>query len=344
MTVHSRRLFARTLAISLGAATLLGGHTLAVAQDIKRAKLGHSFADSHPRAVAMKQFAAAVEKATNGKVAIDVYGSAMLGSEDKMLIAVQSGVQDLYLGALAPIAARKKELQIFDFPFLFGTDAEAAHVLDGPVGRKLLDSLGDMNMQGLVWAGGAFRNMSNSKRPLNTMADMKGLKVRVMQSPMALASFNAMGMNAVPMAFTEVYPALEIKALDGYEHPVVDMYANKMFEVQKYLTITNHVYTPVALMASRKWWTSLTPEQQGVVQRVAEETRAFERSEELRQAAEVVGQLKAKGMAVTEMPPAELEKIRTSVQPIIEKNSETIGAEFVQSFYGELKKFRAARR
>jgi TRAP-type transport system periplasmic protein len=235
-------------------------------------------------------------------------------------------------------------LQIFDVPFLFASDAEAAHVLDGPVGRRMLDELGEMNLQGLVWAGGAFRNMSNSKRPLNSMADMKGLKVRVMQSPMALASFNAMGMNAVPMAFTEVYPALEIKALDGYEHPVVDMHANKMFEVQKYLTITNHVYTPVALVASQKWWASLTPEQKQAVQKVAEDTRTAQRSAEIKQAAEVVGELKAKGMAVSEMPPAELDKIRVAVQPVVDKNAEAIGTAFVQSFYGELRKFRATKR
>ena len=343
MKSPARRTFHRAL-VAAGATLLLGCASIASAQDVKKAKLGHSFADSHPRAVAMKQFADGVAKATNGKVAVDVYGSSMLGSEDKMLIAVQSGVQDLYLGALSPIAARKKELQLFDFPFLFGSDAEAAHVLDGPIGRKMLDSLDDMNIHGLVWAGGAFRNMSNSKRPLSSMADMKGLKVRVMQSPMALASFNAMGMNAVPMAFTEVYPALEIEALDGYEHPVVDMYANKMFEVQKYLTITNHVYTPVALLASKKWWSSLTPDQQAAVQKVAEETRAFQRSEELRQAAEVVSQLKAKGMTVTEMPPAELDKIRSAVQPVIDKNSEAIGKEFVQSVYAQLQQFRAGRR
>lgn len=342
MTPSRRRTFVHALAASLTAAALWGALP-ASAQDVKRAKLGHSFTDSHPRAVAMKQFAAAVEKATNRKVVVDVYGSASLGSEEKMLIAAQSGVQDLYLGALSPIAARRKELQIFDFPFLFGSDAEAAYVLDGAVGRKMLDGLAEMNLHGLVWAGGAFRNMSNSKRPINSMADMKGLKVRVMQSPMALASFNAMGMNAVPMAFTEVYPALEIKALDGYEHPVVDMYANKMFEVQKYLTITNHVYTPVALLASKKWWASLTPDQQAAVQKVAEQTRTFERAEELRQANAVVAELKAKGMSVSEMPAAELDKIRVAVQPVIEKNSEAIGAEFVRSFYAEVKKFRANR-
>jgi TRAP-type transport system periplasmic protein len=335
MNAASRRLIAATLTLGL--------LPHASAQDVNRAKLGHSFADAHPRAIAMKQFAAAVEKATGGKVAIDVYSSATLGSAEKMLIALQSGTQDLYLGAMSPISVRKKEMQIFDVPFLFGSDAEAAFVLDGPVGRKMLNDLGDMSMQGLVWAGGAFRNLSNSKRPINSVADMKGLKVRVMQSPMALASFNAMGMNAVPMAFTEVYPALEIKALDGYEHPVVDMCANKMFEVQKYLTITNHVYTPVALLASKKWWSSLTPQQQAV-QKVAEETRTFERAQELKQASEVVGQLKDKGITVTEMPPAELDKIRAAVQPVVDKNAEAIGTDFVQSFYGELKKFRAARR
>jgi TRAP-type transport system periplasmic protein len=341
MHITTRRMVIKTVSVTAAVVFALGS---AHAQEVKRAKLGHSFADSHPRAGAMKQFAAAVERATGGKVAIDVFGSAQLGSEDKMLIATQSGTQDLYMGALSPIAARKKEMQIFDVPFVFASDAEAAHVLDGPVGRKMLDGLADMNMQGLVWAGGAFRNMSNSKRPLSSMADMKGLKVRVMQSPMALASFNAMGMNAVPMAFTEVYPALEIKALDGYEHPVVDMYANKMFEVQKYLTITNHVYTPVALVASKKWWSSLTPAQQQAVQKAAEETRTLQRAAELKQAAEVVGELKAKGMAVTEMPPAELDKIRVAVQPVVDKNAEAIGTEFVQSFYGEVNKFRAAKR
>jgi tripartite ATP-independent transporter DctP family solute receptor len=339
----SRRFVARAVAAA-SAALALGGLSPTSAQEIRHVKLGHSFADSHPRAIAMKKFADDVAKATGGKVAIDVFGNAMLGSEEKMLIATQSGVQELYLGAVSPIAARKKELQIFDFPFLFASDAEAAYVLDGPVGRRMLDGLEDMNMHGLVWAGGAFRNMSNSKRPLHTMADMKGLKVRVMQSPMALASFNAMGINAVPMAFTEVYPALEIRALDGYEHPVVDMYANKMFEVQKYLTITNHVYTPVALIASRKWWSALTPEQQNAIQTVAQQTRTFERTEELRQATDVVNQLKAKGMTVTEMPAPELEKIRTAVQPVIDKNAEVIGKEFVQSVNGELKKFRATHR
>lgn len=245
MRAPTRRSSLKLLAAALATAAIPASASLAMAAEVKTARLGHSFADSHPRAAAMIRFAAEVDKTTGGRVKVEVFGNAVLGSEEKMLIATQAGTVDFYMGALSPIAGRKKELQIFDFPFLFATDAEAASVLDGPAGSKLLASLDDMNIHGLVWSGGAFRNMSNSKRPLNALADMKGLKVRVMQSPMALASFNAMGMNAVPMAFTEVYTALETHALDGYEHPVVDMFANKMYEVQKYLTITNHVYTPV---------------------------------------------------------------------------------------------------
>ena len=314
---------------------------LASAQSKKRVKLGHSFADDHPRAAAMKQFAERLGKETDGAIAVDVYGSSTLGSEEKMLLSTQSGVQDLYMGALSPLSTRKKTLQIFDFPFLFASNAEAAHVLDGPIGRQMLDGLADMKLHGLTWSGGAFRNLSNSKRPLNTMADMKGLKIRVMQSPMALASFNAMGMNAVPMAFTEVYPALETGALDGYEHPVVDMYANKMYEVQKYLTITNHVYTPVALLASARWRGALTPEHQAIVQRVAEEIRGIQRAAEIRDADNVVGELKSHGMAMNEMPAAELDKIRAAVQPVIDKNADTIGADFVKAFYAEVQAFRA---
>lgn len=213
-------------------------------------------------------------------------------------------------------------------------------MLDGPAGRRLLDSLADMNIHGLAWSGGAFRNLSNSKRPINSLADMKGLKVRVMQSPMALASFNAMGMNAVPMAFTEVYTALETRALDGYEHPFVDMYANKMFEVQKHLTVTNHVYTPVALVVSKKFWASLSPQQQAAVQAAAEATRAFQREVELREAGEVLNGFKAKGMLAVEMPSAGLDAIRKAIQPVIEKNTEVIGAAFVSDFYAEIKKQR----
>ena len=307
------------------------------------ARLGHGFTEQHPRGQAMARFAAEVDKATGGQVKIKVFANSSLGSEEKMLQAVQSGTQEFYLGSLVPFSVRKKELQIFDFPFLFANDGEVAKVLDGPVGQKLLDSLGDTGATGLTWAGGAFRNVANGKRPINKFEDLKGLKIRVMQSPVAIESFKAMGINATPMAYAEVFTALEIGALDGLEHPPVDMFQNKIYEVQKYLAITHHVYTPVALVVSSKWLASLSADQQAAVRKAAVIARDFERAEEIRQDKDAVSQLKAKGMTITEMAPAELDKMRSAVKPVIEKFSGTIGADFVKGFYAKVEKARKSK-
>lgn len=307
------------------------------------ARLGHVFTEQHPRGLAMQRFAAEVEKGTGGKIVVKLFGSSSLGAEDKMLQAVQSGVQEFYLGSLAPISSRKKELQVFDFPFLFTNDREAAQVLDGKVGRKMLEDMGDTGALGLVWSGGAFRNVSNSKHAINKFEDLKGLKIRVMQTPVAIDSFKAMGSNPTPMAFSEVYTALEIKAIDGFENPAVDMFQNKIFEVQKYLAITNHVYTPIALMVSKKWFSGLPADQQSAIKKAAEIARDFERAEEIRQAKGAVNLLKENGMVVTELPAPELEKIRVAVRPVIEKYSASIGAEFVKSFFAEIDAVRKSK-
>lgn len=326
-----------SLGVILGACFLLSNAVHAA-----NARLGHGFTEEHPRGKAMKLFAAEVEKNTDGKVKVQVYPNSVLGSEERMLQAVQTGVQELYLGALSPFSVRKKQIQIFDFPFLFANDKEVAAVLDGPVGQKMLEELSDTGAVGLVWAGGAFRHVANSKRPINNFADLKGLKIRVMQSPVAIESFKAMGINATPMAYSEVYTALEVKALDGLEHPPVDMYQNKIYEIVKNLVITNHVYTPVALMVSGKWLASLPADQQEAIKKAAGTARDFERAEEIRQAADAVNLLSSKGMQVTELSPQEQEKMREAVRPVIEKFSTTIGEDFVKSFYAEVEKVRKA--
>lgn len=330
----------KTLATVLGSACLLLS-SQASALDVR---LGHGFTEQHPRGQAMIRFASEVDKATNGQIKIKVFANSVLGSEEKMLQAIQGGVQEFYLGSLVPFSVRKKELQIFDFPFIFANDNEVAKVLDGPVGQKMLDGLADTGAIGLTWAGGAFRNVANGKHPINSFADFKGLKIRVMQSPVAIESFKAMGINATPMAYAEVFTALEIHALDGLEHPPVDMFQNKIYEVQKYLVITNHVYTPVALVVSNKWFSALPADQQAAIRKAAIVARDFERAEEIRQAKEAVDKLKANGMAVTELSPQELDKMRAAVRPVIEKFSESIGPEFVKSFYAEVDKVRKASK
>lgn len=330
----------KTLVSVLGTASLL----LSASAFALDARLGHGFTEQHPRGQAMLRFASEVDKATGGQIKIKVYPNSSLGSEEKMLQALQGGVQEFYLGSLVPFSVRKKELQIFDFPFLFSNDNEVAKVLDGPVGQKMLDDLSDTGAIGLTWAGGAFRNVANGKRPINKFEDLKGLKVRVMQSPVAIESFKAMGINATPMAYAEVFTALEIGALDGLEHPPVDMFQNRIYEVQKHLVITHHVYTPVALTVSSKWFSALPADQQVAIKKAAVIARDFQRAEEIRQAKDAVAMLQSKGMAVTELSPQELEKMRAAVRPVIDKFSASIGPDFVKSFFAEVEKVRKAAK
>jgi tripartite ATP-independent transporter DctP family solute receptor len=231
-------------------------------------------------------------------------------------------------------------LQIFNFPLLFSDTREIAAVLDGPVGQKMLDNLSDTGVIGLAWPGGSFRDFANSKRPLLKYEDLKGLKVRVMPSPVWIETFRAMGINAVPMAYTEVHSALEVGALDGIEHPVVDMYENKVYEILKYLTITHHGYAPVALVVSSKWFSALPSDQQVAIRRAAEIARDFQRIEEAKQADEVVNLLRSGGMEVTEFPQQEVDKMRTAIKPVLDKFAEDIGPEFVKNFYAEIEKVR----
>ena len=340
MKATSFRSLKKPLAVVLGSACLL----LSIPASALEARLGHGFTEQHPRGQAMIRFASEVDKATNGQVKIKVFANSVLGSEEKMLQAIQGGVQEFYLGSLVPFSVRKKDLQIFDFPFIFANDNEVAKVLDGPVGQKMLDGLSDTGAIGLTWAGGAFRNVANGKRPINKFEDLKGLKIRVMQSPVAIESFKAMGINATPMAYAEVFTALEIHALDGLEHPPVDMFQNKIYEVQKYLAITNHVYTPVALVVSSKWFSALPADQQVGIRKAAAIARDFERAEEIRQAKEAVDKLKANGMAVTELSPQDLDKMRAAVRPVIERFSTSIGPDFVKAFYAEVDKVRKAAK
>ena len=314
--------------------------TMAYANEVKTARLGHIFTDSHPRGIAMQRFADTVKEKSNGEITIDIFSSSTLGSEQQMLQAIQGNVQQFYLGSLSPLSGRQKELQIFDFPFLFQSHEEAAQVLDGPVGQKMLENLYGMRMYPLTWSGGAFRDLANNKHAVNSLEDMKGLKIRVMPTKVAIDSFQAMGINPVPLAYSEVFTALETGVLDGHENPVVDMYQNKLYEVENNLTTTNHVYTPVALVVSKKWFDTLTPEQQAIVRSAAEETRTFQRAQEISQVEHALEQLEENGMKISTLSPEDMNELRAVVQPVFDKHTKIIGAEFVEEFVTERDRVR----
>ena len=193
-----------------------------------------------------------LEKVSGGKLKMKTFGSANLGSDEQMQGALAGGAQEMMVGSTAPLAGMVKEFGVFDLPFLFNSEKEADAVLDGQLGQDLLKKLEARGLVGLVYWENGFRNMTNSKRPINRAEDMQGIKLRVMQNQIALGVFNTLGANAVPMPFSELFTALETRTVDGQENPITTIQSSKFYEVQPYLTISRHVYTPWVVLASKK--------------------------------------------------------------------------------------------
>lgn len=332
---------------SLRRATLLAAACLALcsgsAMAEVKAKIGHAMPDSHPQAMAMNKFSELAAQYTGNNVRIQVFHGAVLGSDEKQLQAVQAGTQEMYIGTLAPLSSKVKEVQIWDLPFMFANEKEVYAVLDGASSKTIFQKIEPSGLVGLTWTGMGFRNLSNSKRAVTKLEDVSGLKVRVMANPVALETWKTIGANAVPMAFSEVFPALETKALDGQENPLVHMYANKMQEVQKHISLTNHVYTPVALVASKKFWDTLSASDKAGVQKAATEAGLLQRKYLEEGDKDVVGKFAKAGVTVSSVPPAELARIQDKVKSVVTKFAPIIGEDFVKQFYAEIDKARSAK-
>jgi TRAP-type transport system periplasmic protein len=233
-----------------------------------------------------------------------------------------------------------KELGVFDLPFLFGNEKEVDAVLDGVAGayfNKKLEEAGVVNLA--YWENG-FRNLTNSKKPVNRVEDFDGIKVRVMQNNIFLDTFKTLGTNAVPMAFGEVFTALETKTIDGQENPFVTINTSKFFEVQKYLSVTRHAYTPFLVLYSKKLWDQLSKDEQAALREAAIEGQKVQRATIRANDGKALAELKAKGMAVNEITPAEQRRMFEKVKPVYDKNAATIGADAINVVVDALKKAR----
>jgi tripartite ATP-independent transporter DctP family solute receptor len=307
------------------------------------ARLGHFMPEDYAQGVAMNRFAELAQKYTNNSINIKVYHSGTLGSDDKMLQALQAGTLEFYIGVLTPLSSRVKEIQIWDLPFMFADTREAYALLDGPSSKKIFEKLEPAGVVGLAWTGLGFRNLSNSKRPVVKASDIDGLKVRVMGTPVALETWKSLGANPTPMAISEVFTALEIKAIDGQENPLQNIYSNKFYEVQKYISLTNHVYTPSALVVSKKFWDKLSDADRAGVAKAAAEAGVYQRELLDKGEKEAIGKFEAAGVQVNSIPADELARIQEKVRPVITKFAPQIGEDFVKGFYAEIDKARAAR-
>ncbi|MGJ7522403.1 TRAP transporter substrate-binding protein [Variovorax sp. LT1P1] len=299
------------------------------AQDFKPriVRFGYGLVDNSNQGRAVRVFAQEVEKATGGKMKIRGIGNASLGSDTQMQQALIGGAQEMMVGSTATLVGIVPEMAVWDTPFLFNNVKEADAVLDGPVGEKVKAKLEPKGMVGLVYWENGFRNLTNSKRPVNKLEDMGDIKLRVMQNNVFLDSFKALGANAVPLPFSELFTALETRAVDGQENPFNTVVSSKFYEVQKYLTVTNHVYSPWIVTVSKKWWDTLTPAEKKVLQDAALKSRDFERKDTREEATKALAELKGKGMLVNELPAAEANRMREKLATVNVGIAKSVGQE-----------------
>ena len=337
-------LLRRTLIAAATVATL-AAPLAAWSQDIKPRliRFGYGLNEQSNQGRATKVFAEAVEKASGGKMKVRAIGAAALGPDTQMQQALIGGAQEMMVGSTATLVGITKEMALWDTPFLFSNVKEADALLDGPIGDKIRAKLQDKGLVGLAYWENGFRNLTNSKRPINKMEDLDGIKLRVMQNNVFLTSFKSLGANAVPMAFSELFGALETSTVDGQENPFNTILSSKFYEVQKYLTVSNHVYSPWIVLVSKKWWDGLSVTEQKILSDAAKLSRDFERKDTREEASKAVADLKAKGMQVNELPRAEADRMRNKLTRVYGLIAAEVGMETWIETQNQLAKIRGQK-
>ena len=282
------------------------------AQDIQERtiKFGHLNNPDHPTSLGVRKFAEIVAAKSGGKIKVQEFAASQLGNELQQQSALQGGVQEMLVASTTSLNGIVKEFGLLDFPFLFSNAKQADALVDGPLGKMLAAKLPEKGVMVLGFFDLGFRNVTNSKRPIMKGSDLEGLKLRVIPNPVFLETFKTFKANPVPMPFAELYGALESKAVDGEENPFAVIASSKFYEVQKYLTVTNHVYSPWIVLVSKKYWDGLSKAEQKVLLDAAKKSRDFERQDTRDEANKALAELKGKGMQVNELSPAEANRMR----------------------------------
>jgi TRAP-type transport system periplasmic protein len=337
--------FLRRTLLAVTAAAALAAPLASFAQDIKPRliRFGYGLNEASNQGRAAKVFAEHVEKASGGKMKVRAIGAAALGPDVQMQQALIGGAQEMMVGSTATLVGITKEMALWDTPFLFNNAAEADAILDGPIGQKVMDKVQEKGLVGLAYWENGFRNLTNSKRPVAKAEDLDGIKLRVMQNNVYLESFKILGANAIPLPFSELFSALETNTVDGQENPFNTILSSKFYEVQKYLSVTNHVYSPWIVLVSKKWWDQLSKDEQKVLLDAAKASRDFERKDTREEAAKALADLKTKGMQINEVPASEVARMRDKLTKVNANIGASVGMELWQETQSALTALRARK-
>jgi len=305
---------------------LLSLIVLAVPASAINIKLAHVVNEKDTFHLAAEKFKELAEKYTNGSVKVTIFPNATLGDERTLLERMKMGIVDAGIITGGPIINFVPRFGAIDLPFLFRDPEHAYAVLDGPIGQGLFTDMEKQGWKGLAYAERGFRNLTHSKKAVNSSEDIKGLKIRVMQNPVYVDSFKALGANAVPMAWTEALTGLQQGTIDGQENPLNVIVSFKLNESQKYMAITRHAYAPAPILMSMVTWKKLNPEQQKAVLKAAQEAAVYERAYNNASEKLWIKELERKGMKVT--TPA-LQPFLAAVKPVYDTYTPKFGKDFI---------------
>ncbi|HHU18504.1 MAG TPA: DctP family TRAP transporter solute-binding subunit [Clostridiales bacterium] len=286
--------------------------------------------EADPYAIAAREFKKAAEEKSEGRITVELYPNEQLGKERDVLEGMSMGTIDMSVMTNAPISGFVPQFQVLDLPFIFQDRAQAYEVLDGPLGKELLELLKSKNIIGLGFAEGGFRQMINNVRAVNQPSDVEGVKYRVMENPVYIGMFKYLGSNPTPMSWGETFTAVQQKTIDGLEIPIPVIHQNKYYEVCKYLSLTNHTYSPLVMMISKSTWDKLPSDLQSVVQESVTIAVTNQRKKNAENEAALLEDLKAKGMEINEV--ANLGAFKEKVTPLYLEFEDEIGKELLDKF------------
>ena len=270
-------------------------------------KLGHGSQLKSPLQTTAEEFAKRIAERSKGRIKVEVYGNMQIGQERDMVEGMQLGTVDMAMISTGPISGFAPGITVVDLPFLFKNEQHAYKVLDGDIGQGLLKQLEPKGIIGLAFLENGFRDITSNKK-ITTPEDLKGFKIRTMENKVHIATFKELGAAPVPMVWGEVYTSLGQKVIDGQENPVHIVYANALWEVQKFLIKTGHFYTPYIFAMSKKSLDKVPADLQKIVTDTAKEMAAFERNIVKTETASMTATLKEKGMEIVEVDRAVFQK------------------------------------
>ncbi|WP_328187135.1 DctP family TRAP transporter solute-binding subunit [Marinobacter sp. OP 3.4] len=276
-----------------------------------------------PQNVGVAAFKEMVEERSDGAIEVNIYPAGQLGDARTIVESVQMGSLEMGDVENGPMGRFVPEAMLWDLPFIFRDIDHAHQVLDGPIGQQVQEAYLDVGIRHLAYNDGGFRYFTNDERPIETMADLEGLKVRVMESEVMIDTVNAFGASAVPMSFGELYSALQQGVVDGQENPMNLIYSQRFYEVQQYLSLSGHFYYPRQFIASERWWQGLSEEHQAIIAKAAKEACDIQRAELASYEQEIRGVLEEKGMQINEVDKSDF--IEVAKQDIYPTSYETIG-------------------